>query len=348
VTAGAAGAAPAAVAVPTATLLAAALDRAVAEPPTRLHPVAWFGSLVAPVDRAWARPRLVGGGAALVLPLVAAGVAAGIVALAGSSAAVLVGDGAGRDVPALAAATLAAGAALFVCTSLRLLVATAGEVAALAGEDLPTARDRLRALAGRDASDLPAAGVRSAAVESAAENLADGLVAPLSAFVGGAVAAALAGGSPVAVLAVAAAGAAWIKAVNTLDSMLGYRSKPVGWASARLDDAVMWLPARLSAGLLALAAAEPGALAAARRDARVPASPNSGWPMATLAAALDARLEKPGAYVLNADAAAPTPADAARGVALVARAGRLGIGLAAAAGALGVAAGSRLAGVGLA
>ena len=138
--------------------------------------------------------------------------------------------------------------------------------------------------------------LRSAAVESAAENLADGLVAPLLAFALGAQLS----------LAFGVAAATWVKGVNTLDSMLGYRSKPVGWASARLDDAVMWLPARVSAALVALARPAPGALVRARRWARAPPSPNSGWPMATLAAAVDVELTKPGEYTLNPDADLPT------------------------------------------
>jgi adenosylcobinamide-phosphate synthase len=160
--------------------------------------------------------------------------------------------------------------------------------------------------------------VRSAAVESAAENLSDGLVAPLLGFV------ALA---PLS-LPAAAGAAAWVKAVNTLDSTFGYRSVPMGWAPARLDDLVMVLPARASAVLLAVAAGRPAAIRRARSLARRPASPNAGWPMATLAVLLGVRLTKRGAYDLSAGEALPTPADATRGVAVTSRAGWLAFGLA--------------------
>jgi len=282
-----------------AVAVAAALDRAVGEPPDRLHPVAWFGRLVAPFDREWPTPRAVGVAVAVLLPLLAAGVTWGVVRAAGVAH------------PAVAA--LAAGGVLFVATSLRMLLTEARAVVRASDGDPTAARERLPALAGRDPADLTPGHLRSAAVESAAENLADGLVAPLLAF------AVLA---PVS-LPLAAAGAAWVKAVNTLDSMLGYRSKPVGWASARLDDLVMWLPARASAVLLAVAAANPDALLNARRWARAPPSPNSGWPMGTLASALQVRLEKPGAYDLNAMATLPDAERAERGVALVGRAGLL-------------------------
>jgi adenosylcobinamide-phosphate synthase len=310
--------------------LAAVLDRLFAEPPARVHPVALFGRLVAPFDREWTRPRVVGLAVALVLPLLAAGVVAGAVAGGGRMSGVAL-SGVGRlgtaDV-SLAAATLLAALALFSTASLRMLLDSAAGVVAASDESPDEARDRLRALAGREASGLSAGHVRSAAVESAAENLADGLVAPLGAF------AVVAGGvgalgvmGPTSILALAAGAAAWVKAVNTLDSMLGYREKPVGWAPARLDDIVMWVPARASALALALAAGRPSALARAREAAREPASPNSGWPMATLAAVLGVYLEKPGHYALDGegDERLPTRSEGERGVRLVGRAGWLAV-----------------------
>jgi adenosylcobinamide-phosphate synthase len=286
-------------------LLALALDSLFAEPPGRLHPVAWFGRLVAPVDRAWPAPRVVGTLAALVLPLLAGGAAFATVAVATGL------------VPA--AGALVAGFVLFATTSRRMLLGAARDVVAASETDLPRAREELRALAGRDATTLSPGQVRSAAVESAAENLADGLVAPLLAFC------LLAPVSP----GLGAAAAAWVKAVNTLDSMLGYRSKAVGTPSARLDDVAMWLPARFSALLLALAAGSLRPIGAAREWIEGVPSPNSGWPMGTLAAATGARLEKPGVYALNPEAALPTRSTAERSLRVVSIASLLAFGLAA-------------------
>jgi len=287
-----------------AVALAAVLDWLFGEFPERVHPVALFGRLAGAFDREWVAPRLAGAVVALALPLFAAAVVGGVVLFAV------------RAHPA--AGALVAGLALFATTSRRMLLDVAREVVDLTGDDgdaLDAARERLPALAGRDASGLSAGQVRSAAVESAAENLADGLVGPLVAFGVGA----LFG------LPVAAGAAAWVKGVNTLDSMLGYRAKPVGWASARLDDVVMYVPARASAALLALAARDPDALVDARAWADEPPSPNSGWPMATIAAVLRVRLEKPGVdsggYVLNPVGALPDVEQARRGLSVVGRAG---------------------------
>ena len=283
-------------------------DHLLGEPPARLHPVALFGRLVAPLDRSWPAPRLVGSAAAVGLPLLAAGVVALAVWLAG-------------DIASLAGGVVAA-VILFSAISLRLLCTTASDVLEQTDTDLAGAREALLALAGRDAADLSAAHVRSAAVESAAENLSDGFVAPL---VGFGIAVVVAGWwfSLEATLAAATAAAAWIKAINTMDSMVGYPTKPVGWAAARLDDLVMWVPARLTALAISAAALSPDPLVTGRRWARIPASPNAGWPMATLAAVLDVRLEKPGYYTLNAAASLPTTTDGHRGVAIVGRAGWL-------------------------
>jgi adenosylcobinamide-phosphate synthase len=212
-----------------------------------------------------------------------------------------------------------AGLVLFSTVSLRMLVSVARSVIDGSEAEPAVARDSASALVGRPTDSLSAGELRSGAVESASENLADGLVAPLTGFAVGVQLS----------LAVGVGAAVWVKAVNTLDSMLGYHSKPVGWASARLDDALMWLPARISAACLAVAAGRPSAVLRARQWATAPSSPNSGWPMATLAAALDIQLRKVDSYVLNPAADLPTVAKAQRATRVVAGAGLLAFVLAA-------------------
>lgn len=320
--------------------LAVGLDLLFGEPPNRFHPVAWFGRLVGSVERfvtQWCDERLIAhewtdGGrvsdgrmsvqrvplmltddrshqvlgvvVAVGLPLVPAAVAWWIVLGATTIHSML----------GIVVATLV----LTLTISIRALLDLTREVLAASVSDLETARESVVGLVGRDVDGLSGGELRSAAVESVAENFADGVVATLLPF------ALLA---PIS-LPAAAAAAAWVKGVNTLDSMLGYPSKPIGTASARLDDVVMYLPARISAVLLALAAVDPIALYRARRWVRTPASPNSGWPMATIACSVDVRLEKEGAYVLNPSARLPTVGDGRRAVSIVALASLLAVVLA--------------------
>ena len=304
--------------MPVAALtVAMALDVSIEEYPSRVHPVALFGRLVESLDRPWTHPRAAGVTVAVVLPLGVAGLVGAATALAAWYS------------PLLGA--LVAGLLLFATVSLRMLLSVGIDVidsttpsragtADTARDDAATQTadpEAVRALVGRETADLSPAQIRSAAVESLAENLSDGFVAPLFAFVLGAQLS----------LPVAVGAAVWVKAVNTLDSMLGYHSTPHGWASARLDDLVMWLPARITAACLALVGRSVRSLVRARAWQSETASPNSGWPMATLAAVLDVRLEKPGAYVLNPDRDLPTVADALRGVRLVGAGGAVAVGL---------------------
>jgi adenosylcobinamide-phosphate synthase len=275
------------------------LDAVVGEPPESFHPVALLGRAIAFLDRQWRAPHLAGAVIALVVPALAAAAAALPVWLLGTQSPAVTG--------------VLAGGILFTTVSLDMLTGVTRDVIDATDGDLDRARTEVVGLVGRDTADLSPAEVRSAAVESLAENLADGLLGPLLAFVLGSLVS----------LPVAVGAAAWVKAVNTLDSMLGYPDRPHGTASARLDDAVAWLPARLSAVLIALAALDVGALRRARAWAREPASPNSGWPMATMAAALDVRLRKPGQYDLNPTARLPTLETARRGVQVGQRAGFL-------------------------
>jgi len=134
-------------------------------------------------------------------------------------------------------------------------------------------------IVGRDPETLDQAGVARAAIESAAENFSDGVVAPVFWF--------LIGGLP---------GIAIYKAVNTADSMIGHRSEryaEFGWAAARLDDALNWIPARLAGGLICLVGGGRAAMEVMLRDAGLHKSPSAGWPEAATAASLEIALAGP-------------------------------------------------------
>ena len=145
----------------------------------------------------------------------------------------------------------------------------------------------LQPIVGRDARSLDGHGVARAAIETLAENTSDGVIAPL-----------------VFLALFGLPGIAVYKAINTADSMLGHlteRHRDFGWASARLDDIANFVPARLTALLIAFTAwlaigDGPAAWRAARRDAPLQDSPNSGWPEAAMAGALGLKLGGPRAY----------------------------------------------------
>ncbi|WP_017430120.1 adenosylcobinamide-phosphate synthase CbiB [Vreelandella jeotgali] len=165
------------------------------------------------------------------------------------------------------------------------LISTAVAIKGLAGAgravaepldrgDLPAARTALGRVVGRDTQALDAAGTARGAIETVAENTVDGITAPLL-F-------ALIGGAPLALA---------YKAVNTLDSMIGYRTQRhenFGRAAAKLDDAANWLPARLTALCFCLGSRR--AWRSTRQDAPKHASPNAGWPEAAVAYRLGVQL----------------------------------------------------------
>ncbi len=279
-------------------LTAVALDAALGEPPARLHPVVWLGRLAAALERraprhGRGRQLAWGVATALALPTVAA----------------LAGALAGRTCRALGRAGWPVEAALlkgaFAVRAL-LLAGEAVRRALSAGED-EAARAALRALVSRETADLAPGLMAAAAIESLAENSTDSFLAPWLAY--------LCFGLP---------GAWAYRAINTLDSMIGYRGRYeyLGKAAARLDDLVNWLPARLGAVALVAAAPVGGgsarrALATAVRQHRWTASPNAGWTMAAMAGALGVRLEKRGAYVLGGGPE-PGPEDIRRAQRIVA------------------------------
>lgn len=164
----------------------------------------------------------------------------------------------------------------------RSLVDHVSAVATALGRSLEDGREALAHIVGRDTVVLDEDGVARAAIESGAENFSDGVVAPAFWF-----------------LLLGLPGIAVYKAINTADSMLGHRTERYqvfGWAAARLDDLVNWIPARLAG--LAICAVGGGrhAVEVMTRDAWLHRSPNAGWPEAAMAASLGIRLAGPRIY----------------------------------------------------
>ena len=168
--------------------------------------------------------------------------------------------------------------------------------------DLPAARKAVSRIVGRDTENLTAEGVTKAAVETVAENASDGVIAPLLYM--------LLGGAPLALT---------YKAVNTMDSMVGYKNETYlyfGRAAAKLDDVANYIPSRLAALLWVAAAALTGSDAKGawriwRRDRRNHASPNSAQTESACAGALGVQLAGP-AYYFGEYYPKPTIGDALR------------------------------------
>ncbi len=270
-----------------ALLLALLIDRLWGEPPVTLHPVVGMGHYLGAVGKhlpdlpPWA--AYAGGALAWCV---------GVAVLGGGAwwlqQAVLDHLPAWLAVPVLALLLKP----LLAWRMLRDEVQAVEDALAIS---LDAGRQRLSRIVSRDTRALTDTEVRESAIESLAENLNDSVVAPLFWFV-----------------LLGLPGAVVYRFANTADAMWGYRGR-WEWAgkwAARADDVLSWLPARATALLLVLVA-RPMPWATLPAEACRTPSPNSGWPMAAMALALQVRLGKPGAYVLNAQGRAPGAADTA-------------------------------------
>jgi len=285
--------------------LAVLLDLLFGDPPNAFHPVAWFGKIAQALERRAPRDnpraellygaRITAGGIALAL----------LPALALERLLRRLGKGNHIGLPLRIVAT----AGLLKTTFAWRGLIRAGKSVQRDLETRATADARadLRALVSRDTRDLDTSQLSAAAIESLAENASDSFVAPLLYY-----------------HLFGLAGAFVYRAVNTLDSMIGYhgRYEFLGKVAARLDDALNFVPARLTALLLVLATRltrndARRAWGTMRRDHARTESPNAGYPMSAMAGALDVRLEKMGHYRLNENGNAPQSSDIQRAVKIV-------------------------------
>ena len=249
------------------------LDLLLGDPRRLPHPVVLFGNLIGWIERKWNKGRfrfLKGGVVAVVYPL---GVLAAGWGVAWCAQAVGVW-----------CSVLVATVFVFYGLANRSLIQEGGEVIrALREQGLEAGRKRLSWIVGRDTSELTSKEIYTAVLETMAENLSDGVVAPLFYYA--------IGGFP-AMMA--------YKMVNTLDSMIGYRDerfRQFGCCAARLDDALNYFPARLTALFMAVVAYRRGVFRFILRNCYMHASPNSGFPESAMAGILDCRFG--GAHVYH-------------------------------------------------
>jgi adenosylcobinamide-phosphate synthase len=254
-------------------LLAVALDLLIGDPQVPFHPVALVGKLIAGWDKLLNRPESPGrqrvAGALMVIVTVL-----GLTALIYLLLDYLIRM---RLFYTVVGALL-----LWSIISVRSLdQAARGILKLLQDHDLKKARLQLAMIVGRDTDDLDEGEIARATVETVAENISDGTIAPLFYY--------LIGGVPLACA---------YRIVNTFDSMVGYKSERYlyfGWFAAKLDDMANYLPSRLTALLLVAGAWLTGfdwrrAWMVMRRDRKRHPSPNSGYPEAAVAGALGVQL----------------------------------------------------------
>ncbi len=258
-----------------AFLLAVALDIVFGEPAPLFHPVVWIGTLIGFLDKHAPRrfKRLYGVIMALFCITLTTVVGYGVAILLYTVSPFL--------------SLLATAYLLKSSFSFSFLWRVSREIYRdLRDGKLDAARSRLPALVGRDVSKLDKGLLASCVIESLGESFVDGILSPLFYF---------------AIFGLP--GALAYRAINTLDSMVGYKDekhREVGWASARIDDLANFIPARVAALLMAIVSGHPlRSLKIAARDGGKPPSVNSGYPMAAFAGALGLRLEKQGYYVLG-------------------------------------------------
>ena len=277
--------------------IAFCIDLFFGDPPSALHPTAWMGSLIgffsknSPENKGPAVQFIFG-----ILIILVGGLCVGTLGLGLET---LI-----QRLPVFIG-LLFGGIILKITFTLRGLVNASNQVVkAFAEDDLEEARQLVAwHLVSRNTKSLDKSQVSAAAIESVAENTSDSIIAPIFYF--------FLFGLP---------GALVYRFVNTADAMLGYRSEKYEWlgkASARLDDLLNIIPARLTALLFVLAAPVSDgdikkAVSVWWTDRKKTASPNAGHPMSAAAGALGIRLEKDGYYILGGEQKQPSPDDLCR------------------------------------
>lgn len=247
------------------------LDLCLGDPMWLSHPVIWFGKMISFCEKRWnkGRCRRWKGGlcAVSLIGLVYVGTACLLLLSA---------------MPGVWLSTAVSALLVFYCLAGTTLIREVKMVFHAADRSLEEGRRQVARIVGRDTSELTGHEVRTAALETLAENLSDGVIAPLFWY-----------------MLLGVPGMLAYKMVNTLDSMIGYRNeryRAFGCVAARIDDVANYIPARLTALLMVLAAGRPGLLRFVIRYGSCHASPNSGYPESALAGILNCRFGGPHYY----------------------------------------------------
>ena len=270
---------------PFSLLIGWLLDLLFGDPQKLPHPVVWFGKMIASCDHHYNKRthrKLKGALSAITLILFIFAFAWMIRKFLGVFA-LFIFDGTHEQVYQIPLLLYIFDAlAIFYCLAGTTLIREVREVFLALDRSLEEGRKQVARIVGRDTSELSAQEVRTAALETLAENLSDGVIAPLFWL---------------AILGTP--GMLAYKMVNTLDSMIGYKTdryRDFGCWAAHIDDIANYIPARLTAFLMVLGTGRLGLLRFVWKNGRNHASPNSGYPESALAAILDCRFGGPHYY----------------------------------------------------
>ncbi len=254
-------------------LLAWVLDLLIGDPTSLPHPIVYYGKWIGAGERHLNKNkhRLAKGAAFSICSIILAFLVPAVVLHAVQSWSSLAYQVLGAIL-------------LFYCLAGTTLIKEVSQVFFALNESLEKGRKQVARIVGRDTQNLTEQEVRKAALETLAENLSDGVIAPLFWF-----------------LLLGVPGALMYKMVNTLDSMIGYQNakyKDFGCWAARIDDAFNYIPARLTAFFMALVSGKKlkPLFKFILKYSRCHASPNSGWPESALAGILDCRFGGPHNY----------------------------------------------------
>ena len=270
---------------PFSLLIGWLLDLIFGDPARLPHPVVWFGKMIASCEQSLNKGsyrKLKGALTAISLILFAFALAWMLRRVLGIFA-LFIFDGAREQVYQIPILLYIFDAIIiFYCLAGTTLIREVRAVFLALDRSLEEGRKQVARIVGRDTSELSAQEVRTAALETLAENLSDGVIAPLFWL---------------AILGTP--GMLAYKMVNTLDSMIGYKTdryRDFGCWAAHIDDIANYIPARLTALLMILSTGRLGLLRFVWKNGRNHASPNSGYPEAALAAILDCRFGGPHYY----------------------------------------------------
>ncbi|ADI73132.1 cobalamin biosynthesis protein CobD [Methanohalobium evestigatum Z-7303] len=284
-------------------IIATVFDLLVGEPPASIHPVVWIGKFIAFMDKSSPdKSRKLYGIFLAAICIVFASAIGYIITLFTAAS----------YIPETVAILISA-YFLKSTFAIRSLITPGQDIYNdLIQNRLDDVRSKLKIFVSRDPSELNSSQMSSAVIESTSENFTDGILSPIFYY-------SILG--PFGLVAVYA-----YKAVNTLDSMIGYKNdayKELGYVSAKLDDILNWIPARISVVFIALSAFVVNifvekklsiidSLKCAYYEGGLTSSPNSGYPMAAVSGALRVKLEKPDTYTLGDSFPGPEPSDIKR------------------------------------